>query len=205
MMMFRAASDRIEPSAVTLDPAGPGEPAESPDALHAGPLQQEPHPGGQLADDPAVAALQPFPVERRLGGGDAEGLRRADVVEQRGRMEEHLARDAPDMEAGPAESRVLFDDRGPEAGAGRPEGGHVPARAAADDHHLEGAARGFGHGISGSNDGMLCLESRFPGATIASAVLRSSPEGSGLRLPYASPARCGFARARAAAGTDPGA
>ena len=52
-------------------------------------------------------------------------------------MEKDLAGNAADVQARSAEARVLFDDRRPEAGGLRLEGGHVAPGTASDHDDIE--------------------------------------------------------------------
>ena len=132
----RAEAPRLAGGRRHFDPSGPGETPVPLDRFHPGPAQQEGDAAGHLPDDAAVPLAEPLPVEFRRRHPDAVGLRRPDGVEQFRGVEEHLAGDAPHMEAGAPESLVLLDERGAESGRRRPEGRYIAARPAADDDDL---------------------------------------------------------------------
>ena len=68
-------------------------------------LEQELDPAGQLLDRVGLLLLQPAEVERDLAGLDAQLRQRAvrRFLEQLGAVQQRLRRNAPDVEASPAQ------------------------------------------------------------------------------------------------------
>ena len=82
-------------------------------------------------------------VELRLADLDAHaGERVAGLVEQLGRVQQRLRRDAADIEAGAAEGRVLLDHRDLHAELRRADGADIAAGAGADDDEVVGGHAG---------------------------------------------------------------
>ena len=100
-------------------------------------LHQVADAGGQLADDVELALHHRAEIDADFLGDDAvRGEPFAREMEMFGRGEQRLARDAADVEARPAEGRVLLDDRRLEAKLRGADGGDIAAGSAADDDEL---------------------------------------------------------------------
>src|SRR6185369_16845437 len=86
-------------------------------------------------------------VDLRLAGQlQPEVLRVPDALREGGRFEQRLRRDAPAMEARPADL-VLVDEGDLEPQLGCPERGRVPAGARAEDDEIERVGGADGHGV----------------------------------------------------------
>src|SRR6187549_1646373 len=119
------------------------EAAEAADAFDLVLLEQELDALGVLVDDLALVALRLQHVELRVDDLDAEVGAVPRLVEQLRGVEQRLGRDAPAMQTGAAELRVLLDHRHLHAELTGADARDVPARAAADDDEVvvEGAGR----------------------------------------------------------------
>src|SRR5690606_26856570 len=88
----------------------------------------------QLADDVVLVATQRIEIDLRLAEGDAEGAGVRGLVDDVGRVQQRLGRDAADVEAHAAQVRVTLDQHRIEAKVGGAEGGGVAAGARAEHH-----------------------------------------------------------------------
>ena len=131
-------------SPVTL-PSGPlsailfalGEDAEALEHRHLVLAQQALDAGRELVDHLVLARHDDGQVELRLPGHDAERLRVRELVEQVGRVQQRLGRDAAAMEAGSAQERILLDDGGLEAELPGADRGDIAAGAGAQNCDVE--------------------------------------------------------------------
>jgi hypothetical protein len=89
-----------------------------------------------LLGDLAAALLRGTEVEGQALSLDAVLLGGLHLVHERGARQQRLGRDAADVQADAAELVHLYTGR-LQAELGRPNGGDVSARSAADDHHVE--------------------------------------------------------------------
>ena len=99
-------------------------------------LEQRFDPRSALVDDAALVGVDLLDLDRRLPHRDAEVAGVADLVDDLGRVQQRLGRDAAAVRAGAAELGILLDagDLHPElAGADRRD---VAAGTAADDHQV---------------------------------------------------------------------
>ena len=131
-----------------LDPAGAGELAEAEDRRDAVFLEQIGDAVRVAFDDAVLALHHRGQVEFDLGQDDAVAGRLVlGLLEEFAGIEQGLARDAADVQAGAAERLgfPLLDAGDFLAELGGPDGGDVPAGAAADDDQIE-AFRHVGNG-----------------------------------------------------------
>ncbi len=91
---------------------------------------------GVLFYDFVFARKDIAPID--LQAADLEAQLRAvfEMVVNVGVMEQHFGGDAADVQAGAAEEGIFLDDYGLEAQFAGTDGGHIPARSAADNCHV---------------------------------------------------------------------
>jgi hypothetical protein len=107
-------------------------------ALHGAHLALPGHAGqaaGQLADHLLLVGAQPVQVDLRLAELHAEVAGVRSLLDDRGRVQQRLGRDAADVEAHAAQGRIALDQHGVQAQVRGAEGGGVAAGAGADHHH----------------------------------------------------------------------
>ncbi len=131
-----AARDCCRPLACgssDVDRAAAAQRGRAPDDVDAVLLEEETDAGVELARHLARALQHDLEIERRRAWhDDAEARRFADLVEDLGRAQQRLGRDAAPVETDAAEVRLLDDGRA-HAELRRANGRHVAARPAADD------------------------------------------------------------------------
>ena len=91
---------------------------------------------GVLVDDVVLARQHGRPVQLELGHFDAELLGVLEGVVDFGVVQQNLGGDAADVQAGPAQKAVFFDDQGFQSPLRGADGGHVSARPAADNRQI---------------------------------------------------------------------
>ena len=126
--------------AADLDVALVGHDAVALDDVDPVLLHQPRDAAGQRLDDLLAPRADGGEVDGRLADGDAEVAGLADLAEHVGDAQDRLGRDAGVVQAAPADP-VGLDDRGLHAELRGADGGHVAARAGADDDAVVGALR----------------------------------------------------------------
>jgi len=99
-------------------------------------LDQPGEPLEEAGDDAVLVLVDAAHVDALERGVDAELLGLARGVGHLGRVQEGLGRDAPDVQARPAEL-ALLDERHGEAELRGPQGTGVAAAPCSEDHHIE--------------------------------------------------------------------
>ena len=126
---------------------GPGEPAEAGGDVDPVLLHQVGDAVGRLADDLLLVLHRRRHVEPDLARRDADLGAVPRLLEQVGRVEQGLGRDAAPERADAAQPRLLLDDQDRQAELRRPDRGDVAARARADDDEVVGFDRAHGSSL----------------------------------------------------------
>ena len=138
-MTFFAGIDRLRAvGARDRDPARPGEPAEPAATSTRFFFIRYEMPLVRLADDLLLVLQRRRHVEADLARGHADVGAVAGLLEEVGRVEEGLGRDAAPERADAAQPRLLLDDEDRHAELRGPDRGDVAAGARADDDEVVG-------------------------------------------------------------------
>ena len=89
-----------------------------------------------LLDDFVLAREHRGPVDLDVLYLEAEFLRTQEIVVDIGVVQENFRGNAADVQASPAQKRVLFDDGSFQSPLARADRGNVSARPAPDDHEI---------------------------------------------------------------------
>ena len=103
---------------------------------HLAHLGHHPEAAGELADHLVLVGAQLVEVDRGRAIADAVGAEVLHLVHHRGHVQQRLRRDAPDVEAHPAQRGIALDEHRLHAEVGGAEGRRVAAGAGAEDQHV---------------------------------------------------------------------
>src|SRR5690606_3946238 len=125
--------DRLRVAAVLdLEAVGAGETTGALDDAHLTLLRHRREPAGQLADHPVLPSAQPVGIEARLAELDTVLAHLPGFLDDAGRVQQRLRRNAADVQADAAERRVALDQRHVQTEIGRAERRRVTARTGSE-------------------------------------------------------------------------